>query len=732
MISTDEQDTIFNAPTDHNGFFRLDSIPEGDYRMRASCEDYISVATKSFRLDKNLEGNDFYLQQDEEALKTRNLEEVEVIAQALQSYADRDEMYLSSYNRKYGVNALDAISSLPKFIPSINGGNLLNNSMEEVSILIDGRKASADELRNLSGNDIAKVIYYQDAPAKYRGLYGGAVANIIVKKPKELKINGKLDAAASLNCPSTNDGVGLTMMTASGILNANYKFGYKNITGVKESTIYDYGDLTDSFSAKSSRFEEKTNSAQISYQLEKGRNMFFASFSYKGSDAHNNMEYSLLEKSGNSSVNGLRTVTSHPFSDSYSLNLYYSRQLNGGAELMADIVGTIVANNAGSILSQSVGDGSAYDDYFVDSDTDADMKSLIANLSFSTPLWGGSASASIREQYRYLHQDYINNFFPNLPSVNISHENNFLVALDYTRRFGRLDASLNCMLIDNMLKTPDGETHNEFYVYPRLNLNYKASSNVNIHLRGWTEGTRAGIGQQNLNRKFIDTRYFSENIEYRVPTHRYNINLSADFNIPSARLTISPNLTYCRERNGYVNYVEEENGVFISRPTLIPSTDWLTYMLYAIWFPLENLQIRPYLIGDYMAYSTPSGPVRFHAAKFRLLTGYTLGQFQFGAFITSPSRGIDGITKIYKGWDINLNAYWQHRNFFAGIDFCYAGEASWSRLDIPGFSYYTETIQTAMRNYVCISLGYTFSIGKYESRQNRRKKLNNSETDTGL
>ncbi len=131
-----------------------------------------------------------------------------------------------------------------------------------------------------------------------------------------------------------------------------------------------------------------------------------------------------------------------------------------------------------------------------------------------------------------------------------------------------------------------------------------------------------------------------------------------DFNIPSARLMISPNIHYTWEKNAYIQYIYREGDTFIQRPTLQPHGNRVQYSLTASWMPIGSLQVRTWLLGNHQAFNTPDGPERFNSFQFRLLTSYAVKSLQFQAYLLSPERSVDGITRKQKGWEFYLSAYW--------------------------------------------------------------------------
>lgn len=729
LAMVDENSVGTSVFSDAAGSYSIISA-EGIYQISAFRKGYLDLK-KDVRLDRDLEDFNLIMEVDE-SVQSTELDEVEVIAEALKSYADRDEMYLTSYNRNFGINALDAITSLPRFIPNINASELQNNKLQIVNLLIDGRRASAQELRNLNGKDIAKVIYYDSAPAQYNGMFNGApVANIILRRPKELTATGKIGANSALTTVETTEEASVTIMSPKTLLSADYNFGYANVADVRSSKSYSYDDLTDSFDLTKYRQEIKRNIANIGFQYDLGNNMFYAKFSYTGRDDHNNKDYRLSEITPVSTLYGTRETKNHNFRDAFDLNLYYSHNFNNGSTLMVDAVGSISKSNVRDILNQLTDEDMAFPDYTNDSYTHADMRYLIGNIAYNFNLLGGSASTSLYNSYMHLSQNYINNFFPDIPSHNVNSSNNTNFNIAYNRMFGKLSANISMAFYNTLINSTNGEKHNDFLLYPRIQLRYPVTNWLSLSMMGWTESTRYGLGQQNINRYFIDTRYFKENIEYMKQTQRWKINFSMDFNLLSNKLFISPSVTYAWHHNDYFNYIYKEDDLFISRPYLVPHQNIVSYMMSIMWMPLPGLQLRPIISGDYQAYPIPGGKERFNSVYGMLVATYGVKQWQFQIYTTTPKRNMNGIQYTKTGCKLNLSVYWRSPKFYAGLGYSYTGAES-VRTEVPGFIEKIYYWSIYRRNYVSLTLGYNFKIGKYNRSSIKRKGLYNKETDTGL
>ncbi len=732
LQNTEVDSLTYSAITDAAGAYAFENIEEGNYLFSISAPGY-KAARFTTTIDKDITGLALPLADDPEA-KSTDLDEVEVVAEALKSYADHDDMFLTKFNRSYGLNALDAISSLPKFIPAINSDDLKDINGNQVNILIDGRRASYDQLKNLDSNAIAKVSYYQDAPAKYAGLYGGAVVNVILRKPKELKIGANIDANTSVVAPYTSDKIGFTMRTPSSFLNATYNFSYLNLKDVTSVDEYRYPDLVNSFTSDKDPVRNHRHTADISYQWDTGGHLLYADFNYKGSHTNRGTLHELLtEKSADGSINGTRLTDSHKTSDSFALDLYYSYKFANGMEIMADLVGSINSSTNDIDQAQSTAAGSAYDDFSYLTSIYGKLHSVIADVAFSTPLWGGSASASLYHSYRHLDQTYLNDLFASEASINISEMNTTGATIDYSRQFGRLGMMARMGVWNDYQKDADGKTHNSPYFLPRISLNYRLSNLVNLRMMAWGQASTPALAAQNVNRYFIDTRYYRENIPYMSTTQKYCVDLSADITLPNANLMLMPLLAYSWTHHPYVAHVYREGDIFIQRPTQIPCINTLQYNLTAIWMPHPTLQLRPMLKGEYNAYATPLQRHRFNYVQGMLFIQYLPGPVQISASVTTPKKTVSGETESYNGWAFELGAYWNiTSSFYAGASISCTPSASWQSLSVPGFTNYISSKERYNAYWTCISIGYSLSTGRLNRSAQRQKMLMNSESQSGI
>ena len=640
-------------------------------------------------------------------------------------------MYLTKENREFGVSALDAISSLPLFQSSINAKSLATLAGSSVNILINGRRATPEELRNLTGYNIKKVVYYENAPAKFASFFSGPVINVLLNTVNRLEVQGNLRADATSSWNGSGN-IGATLLMPRHYLSGAFYLNGLNYDGITDSEIFSYPGLTNSFEIKKGSSRSLNTTTLLSYQWDKGPHMLFANFSYRSFSSRLSHPMEIIEASDDKSIHGSRFSASRQNKYMLNLDLYYTYQFKGGQELSFDLVNGYNKGARTTRNLQTMEEGSAYDDFNNDGDTRNSVYQFVGSAIFSSPLAGGDFSLSLTENYRKLSQQYVNNFFPNLPSANRNDASTTYLSTDYERSFGKLGVVLELSLFHTAMSLSEGGKHHRTKFYPRLTLNYNASDYVSLSLMGWVQSSQNSIGAMNLNRYFIDTRYFGENLPYEREVFKYCAAFDPKISLPSCKLTILPSLWYRYSRHPYVAYIFAEGDNFIKRNLTIPFSHDLTYGLGLSWKPVTGLAFEPYFRGKYVAYNTPVSSVRFNWTTFRMSLSYSKSSFQVSADCTTPTKDMAGIQTAHSGWSGNVMALWKKSSWYVGGGYSFSENASWSITEIPGFSHSQRYALPRQEWLISVMAGYTFNSGKEVRSRRKNKRISNSASETGF
>lgn len=227
---------IANVLSKQNGEFVLNNIESNRYSLRLSFVGFKSMDTLLV-VDKNINLGVIPLKPD-----AKVLDEIVVTAQDLQSFGNRDEIRLSSDAVKVGNNALDAISSLPQFKKNGLDDQLKTVDNRSILILIDGRRSNTRELQQLAAENIKKLTYYSEPPARFAQENFGAVLEIQTKRQKSVSHFLYLDTKNSFTTGYGTNMINYTYTNEKNQLTLAYFHDYRSLNDNRMNNYYKYSD----------------------------------------------------------------------------------------------------------------------------------------------------------------------------------------------------------------------------------------------------------------------------------------------------------------------------------------------------------------------------------------------------------------------------------------------------------------------------------------------------------
>ena len=199
LINTNDTLVFFGTATDASGEFRLDKIPEGEYRLNYSfvgCEKGEISGIKLETEQQNISLGRLEISEDNTALN-----EVEITG--------KKSTFVNSIDRKtfnVGEDLMSkagSLSDLMQNIPSLQvdiDGNVSLRGSENVTILIDGKPSAimnlnrAAALQQIPASSIDKIEVITNPSAKFKPDGTSGIINIVLKKNKSLGFNGNITA----------------------------------------------------------------------------------------------------------------------------------------------------------------------------------------------------------------------------------------------------------------------------------------------------------------------------------------------------------------------------------------------------------------------------------------------------------------------------------------------------------------------------------------------------------
>lgn len=240
-VSISKKDTteryIASKITDSLGVFTLDVPDAGTYLIRATAVGYTD---KVIEIKTDVPGVIALNRQE------NKLSDVSVQAKKplVERKADRLIMNVENNPLATGKSSMEAIALAPGVL--VRDGQIVVNGMTGTRVMVNGKllKLSGDDLTNylssLRSDEIESIQIIAHPPAEYDAEGSGGLINIILKKQKNLGLNGSVYGNYSQGkYPETSEGVQLNFKKGKLGLFANYSYNWdKNFNKLNQSRTF--------------------------------------------------------------------------------------------------------------------------------------------------------------------------------------------------------------------------------------------------------------------------------------------------------------------------------------------------------------------------------------------------------------------------------------------------------------------------------------------------------------
>ena len=655
------------------------------------------------------------------------LDGVEIVAAREIHKGDHDVLFLSEDNRKFGTNALDAISSLNRFETMLNSRTLTNRFREEVFILINGIPSGGDALRTYKGEYIKKVEYYSVAPTKYAIFTSGPIINVITNKKRDQQYDGYFSASNAINTGFGFNQASLTYTDSLNMVKVGYWVSYRNIGRISEHSEFNY----DLFGRKTEydtrrRYEGTLHNISTEYQRYQGKHLFNVSVTGKINPGEENSSgtANIFEKS--QTYNGTQQSHLKSRANSITGDLYYAYMTGQTTFAMS------VSNSFGKSYSDAWSEmvlPEPYSQYGYRNNSRLDNNSYAFGTyaMINTPWrWiGGDFSAAVVYNYSQIEQQILD--------TKITPSNNSLfintgISWNVNGFFfnERLGASVNKQ--DNGLEkrtifSPILVLYGNYYTLSRKNLNIQA--NFSIAKR------EPKLGD------------LSESISYRDnwfvatgnPDLQTSWNTSGGITVSFFNPNNSNNNIFFKYGTTYIDnvrdtYIAYENDIVTSKK--INYTYWYANYLYltGTWCPFKWLELSPYI--EYRHERTSLSGERMTGKHFRFGGSVVLKHNNLSLILAANSSGRNWNAVVTERFSAQFAAVAQYkwRNWAFGAEWHYFDHNNYESGSINGFNYKIISDFKPLHNLVQLNVVYSFSVGR--SRRHAQKQISGGEADSGL
>ncbi|MDE6136775.1 MAG: outer membrane beta-barrel protein [Muribaculaceae bacterium] len=661
-----------------------------------------------------------------DTIAARELKEVVVEGERIIHKPGCDILLLSDQNRKFGVNALEAISSINYFKTAIGDHDLTSYDGRSVLITINGVPATGYDLCTYSADEIKSVQYYAVTPPEFMSETDGPVINVITRKPRKHMVSGYFDLANAVSTLSGRNYGNLTYADSLNRVQANYRIGYNNFGDVEENSIFRYAPDHVAQYAKTGKLISTWHELNLTYQRDQGPHMFNATLSgiYEHSDEHSEGTADIVE--GDVTADGTSRDIAKANAKQLALNLYYRLQLGGGRTFAFTVANTLGQSGSDAALSRYV--APPYDalNYDVSSITDNSTYALGAAAVFMMPLPNGQFSASARYGYTRLRQTAIGN------TTHPSTHNAYAFAQYVWMKGGfYIIPSLGLSAIRDCLPVGNNNTIAPLVMF---DASWRAPKGL---LYGWS--TRLSysmptytttLGNMTDSYTYIDNGLIAAGNPGLKPNRAHRGTLSVDYMSPDGRNSFRVSTSPFYAHNPMEWTLTDIDGIMVRRMENIRYTYSNGFSMSAAWHVLPWLELAPYL--DYSYGRDVMYDRRVSFSQWRLGGGLTVskGHFEASASFNPPIKRINGdffkrestqaVGRLrYKLNNFSVTCYYRH---FSQNNYTIGRSAD--------FSYKVDTSRKTFNHYVEIGLTYSFSKGK--QMQHDDPMLYESSNETGL
>jgi iron complex outermembrane receptor protein len=231
LIKASDSTAVSAAVTNETGQFIMERLPLQSYLMRIST---IGFTDAWIKVELNESKPSAVLGTIRMAPSSKNLDEVEVAIERklLESSIDKKTFQVDKSIISQSGSAVDALQQLPNVTVDENG-NLQLRGSENVLILINGKQTGIKGanlqtiLNQIPANSIEKIEVITNPSSKYDAEGANGIINIILKRNKNVGINGNVNAQIGTR-DKYNLSTGLSYNKGKVGLSATYGLRYNN------------------------------------------------------------------------------------------------------------------------------------------------------------------------------------------------------------------------------------------------------------------------------------------------------------------------------------------------------------------------------------------------------------------------------------------------------------------------------------------------------------------------
>lgn len=513
------------------------------------------IALCSFFIGRLAYGGE--LQENDSIQKEQSVElkELMITGTRKHDYAGKSVYTFSKIQVQNSRHAEELLKGIRELTMDVNTGKLKTLDGKKLTLLLNGVKATDNDLKSIAPEKVIRVEYYTMPPARYAS--DGIVVNVVTRR-LDTGWTGGIDVVHAFTTGFGNDNLYLRHVWGNNQFSFDYGLNFRSYRNRRYTENYHYlleNRTTDYENNGKDKFGYTTNEINLKYtRLLQDNYMlqvtFSPNFDTRFSDAENN----ILVKVEDEPEPRIGKRHEHIRSFGPVADLYFSKSFPHRQEIIFDLTGTLYHNKQDKDnLETAVNDQQVFinDNMHLENN----KKSLIGELAYTKQWNNWSLSAGYKGTLA-LSSSTIRNFLSaedpyRYTSSNDSHYA-YVEAGGHSRIF-TWRIGMGGTLVDT---SNDDASFHKFVLNPRLNLACELSSGQSLQLAVSSSPEIPTISQLSNNVTLITTGLVTRGNPYLRTGNTYSSALKYELNARFINLTFGGTFVYTSLPIG--TYYEED------------------------------------------------------------------------------------------------------------------------------------------------------------------------------
>lgn len=711
LMSEDDKTLFTGTISDAEGVFALKDQKQGNYLLSISFVGYKTLK-QPINLKKDYEGN-FTLEDDAVALGEVTIEANRSNNVKRTAMAQTFMLSAASARKK---DVLEALQEIPALSIDPDTKNILLDNGSKPLVLINGIRREGG-LASVSPEDILSIDVVQTASAEFMREGYTSVVNIKVKKSKQ-------------KYTSFNGGINSHPLILFGIADASLE------TGNAQSSFYVNAQSFAFLNSKTNMMERtvnETSSREVKYRRKYHYNDTYVATG--GDYIWNDADYSSFsatfdyipqttKSKGHTLLTDFDSKEEADFEHfrhykdaSYigSLNFYHKHSFESGS-VLDFLLQMNMSVNTNKVDQQETGIGNQI---FYNYDFRNSRKSFSFTPAYKFEVGGIQSKIGLNTYYQHnqiKEKDKISSAFKH-------NEWDEYFYLDVNRQWNKFSLAMS-LGVDAIFRQVDSYSDHYYNFRPVVNLGYQFDKHHSLTFNYNMQSISPDVVQLNPYNTSGDTLTVSYGNPYlkpyRIQTFHFNYTFSG------GGFYISPSVTYQRTDDAIVSFGEQKEEQYMK--TLV--NQGMSRLLTAgasIRYTIKKLGYVGISL-NYNHLEFPDIDQKNDYFSGRFFAGLNYQHFTFNLTYWLPSNTYDMYTHMYVSPDSRLKLSYSisdHWDVSVGMRYIGWQEHIKKWVEMPGYSYFSDSKFTNSKNVVMLGFRYKFQNQRKEKRE--QKKIENMD-----